>query len=556
METGALNLARADGLIAALYAAGLRHAVLAPGARSAPLALAALRRPELQCHVIGDERAAGFFALGIGKATGVPAAVIVTSGTAVANLWPAVMEADLAAVPLLLLTADRPPEAIGWGGNQTADQTKLFGARVRAAHAMPLPDANSDSACLVAFAARLIEECRSPLPGPVHANLPWREPLLPATLPPVPPLPCATVFSHPPATAPAECAALAAELAGQPGVILVGGASYPPDFAGAIAELAARFDAPVLADPLANLRWGPQDRTRLLAHQARFLRSEALPAPAWVLRFGAFPVSRMLERWLAGLHGTRQVLVAAPGQWPDPAWRSDVWLRGDACAIARALAAAAPPPGEVPAAFCAAWQAAEARVLARSPDPAALFEGTVAHLLLDALPAGAHCFVGNSLAIRAVDAFGGSGDKPLTLHGNRGASGIDGNLATAAGIAAATGSRIVALVGDQTLLHDAGSLALIARCGGGVVLLDNGGGGIFDHLPLAKTIPETLFARGWTAQPTSDFAALAAAFGLSCTEVTDPASLRLALAKCLAADNAWMLRVVIDRGVSQALFFS
>lgn len=549
MNTGALNLAWADAFVAALAAAGLRHVALAPGARSAPLALAALRRPELACHVLNDERAAGYFALGLGKATGRPAAVLTTSGTAAANLLPAIMEANLAGVPLLALTADRPPEAHGWGANQTVDQTRLYGDHARAFHALPAPAEDVPETFLVALAARLVEECTAPWPGPVHANLPFREPLLPEAIPAPPPLPEPIALRAPAPAVPADIEALAARLSGRPGVIVCGEARYPAGFAAAVARLAARLDAPILADPLANLRHGPHDKSRVLAHAARFLRRPELPAPAWVLRCGAFPVSRVLERWLASLGGTEHILVAPPGRWPDPLWRCGTLLRGDALAIVEVLASHCRPAS---ADFCAEWQQSEARVAA-APD-AAFFEGTAARALLAALPAGAHCFVGNSLAIRAVDAFGGTDDKPLTLHGNRGASGIDGNLATAAGIAAATGAPIGLLVGDQTLLHDAGSLALLAGRDAVVVVLDNGGGGIFDHLPLARAVPAPLMERGWTAPPRADFAALAAAFGLRHATADSPGALDGALATACAQGGAWLLRAVVDRAASVARF--
>jgi 2-succinyl-5-enolpyruvyl-6-hydroxy-3-cyclohexene-1-carboxylate synthase len=543
------NLAWADAFVAALAAAGLRHVALAPGARSAPLALAALRRPEIACHVINDERAAGFFALGIGKATGQPAAVLTTSGTAAANLLPAIMEANLAGVPLLALTADRPPEAHGWGANQTVDQTKLYGDHARAFHALPVPTEDVPRAFLVALAARLIEECTAPSPGPVHANLPFREPLLPDVIPAPPPLPERIALGAPAPAAPADIETLAARLSGRPGVIVCGEAPYPAGFVAAVARLAASLDAPVLADPLANLRHGPHEKSRILAHAARFLRRPELPTPEWILRFGAFPVSRVLERWLASLNGTEHILVAPPGRWPDPLWRCDTLLRGEARAIAEALASRCRPAG---ADFCAAWRNAEEEAAACANGP--LFEGTAARALLAALPAAAHCFVGNSLAIRAVDAFGGTGDKPLTLHGNRGASGIDGNLATAAGIAAATGAPVALLVGDQTLLHDCGSLALLAGRDAVVVVLDNGGGGIFDHLPLARAVPAPLMERGWTAPPRADFAALAAAFGLRHATADTLGGLNEALATACAQGGAWLLRAVIDRAASLARF--
>lgn len=554
-ETGQLNLAWADAFVAGLAAAGLRRVVLAPGARSAPLALACLRRPELVCEVMTDERVAGYFALGLARASGEPAAVLCTSGTAAANLLPAVMEAGLAGVPLLVLTADRPAEAHGWGANQTADQTRLYGSHVRAFHAVSVPNAAVDVSYLHALAARLLEECRGPLPGPVHGNLPFREPLLPAEIPAPPSLPTLrTVSAAPPLPPTDDVDALAARLSGGPGVIVCGEAGYPPAFAPALAALAARLDAPVLAEPLANLRWGAHDRSRILAHQARFLRNADLPAPAWVLRFGAFPVSRSLERWLAGQREAHHILVAPAGRWPDPLWRAGTVVRVDALALVEALASRV---SSAPAGGCAAWRAAESAAAAAAESlcaAAPLFEGSVARRLIAAMPAGGRLFVGNSLAIRAVDAFGGGREAPLTLHGNRGASGIDGNIATTAGIAAASGAPTALLIGDQAALHDCGGLAALGGRDVVAVVMDNGGGGIFDHLPLAQAVPADLFERGWTAPPPVDFSALAATFGLRYVKAEDARTLDSALTTAFAAGGTWLLHVTIDRQASRERF--
>ena len=556
MIGAAANLAWADAFVAALVAAGLRQVVLAPGARSAPLALAVLRRPELACHVVNDERAAGYFALGIGRATRRPAAVLCTSGTAATNLAPAIMESNLAGVPLLVLTADRPAEAIGWGGNQTVDQTSLHRSQVRAFHALPVPAAEIDAGFLRALAARVIEECRLPVAGPVHVNLPFREPLLaePIAAPPPLPEPIALVEAAPALPAADGLEALAARLSGRPGVIVCGEGDYAPGFAAALARLAERLDAPVLAEALSNLRFGPHDRSRFLAHQARFLRASDLPAPAWVLRCGSFPVSRTLERWLAGLHEAHHVLVAPPGRWSDPLWRSATVLRGDTLAVVEALT---PRVAPAPAEWCGQWRRAEAAAAERTATLCAappLFEGSVVRQLFAALPAGAHCFVGNSLAIRAVDAFAGTAAKPLHLHGNRGASGIDGNIATAAGIAAAAAVPTGLLIGDQAALHDCGSLALLAGRDAVAVVIDNGGGGIFDHLPFAQAVPPPLFARGWIAPPQVDFAALAAAFGLRYAVAADAATLRQMLEAGFAAGGPWLVRAIVDRHASRDRF--
>lgn len=555
---GAANLAWADAFVAHLAAAGLVHVVIAPGARSAPLALACLRRPELSCHVITDERSAGFFALGIGRATGFPAAVLCTSGTAAANLLPAVMEANLAGVPLLVLTADRPAGACGWGANQTVDQTRLYGSQVRASHALSQPFGEPRVEYLRALAVRLLADCRGPLPGPVHVNLPFAEPLLPEIIPAAPPLPSPVALDQVEAGLPDEeaLAALVAKLSGRPGVIVCGEGDYPSGFATALTVLAEKLDAPILAEPLANLRHGAHDRRRILAHQARFLRQQELPAPAWVLRIGAFPVSRVLERWLAKQTQAHHMLIATPGRWPDPLWRSDTVLHGDAFVIISALSLRV---ASALVGYCDAWQQAEAAAALEAAhlcDTAPFFEGSAARELLAALPGGAHCFVGNSLAIRAVDAFGGSDAKPLTLHGNRGASGIDGNLATAAGIAAASRVPTAVLVGDQTALHDCGSLAVLDGRDIVVVVLDNRGGGIFDHLPALAGVPAEVFARGWTAAPPVDFVALGQAFGLRTAVADDAADLRQALAGALAAGGPWLIRAVIDRAASRSSFAS
>ncbi len=538
MNTGTLNLAWSDAFIAALVSAGLRHCVLAPGARSAPLALAALRRTEIQCHVINDERAAAFFALGIGKATGLPAAILTTSGTAAANLLPAIMEAHLAHVPLLAITADRPPEALGWGVNQSVDQIKLYGDQVRAFHGLATPTDPLDNGHLSALAARLIHTTRVPLPGPVHVNVPFREPLLPDTIPVPPPL-SAPLTIHAAETArPSGLTALAAALSGQPGIILCGEAAYPPGFAPAIAQLAAALDAPIIAEALSNMRCGPHDSSHLITHAAHFLRHTHLPVPAWVLRFGRFPVSRVVERWLATLSEAKHIQVAAAGDWPDPLRQCTMRIEADPQRVAEDLRPLLPP---VTPSFSKAWLEAEAA----HSDDTAFFEGAIARTLITSLPSNTHVFIGNSLAIRAMDTFGGRTQTPLTLHGNRGASGIDGNLATCAGIAAATEQPIVAFVGDQTLLHDASSLALLARRNAIIVLLDNGGGRIFEHLPFAPTLPPDVLTRGWQAPATVDFSALAIAYGLHYQEATNPQGLSIALKQALQG-GAWLLRVVID----------
>lgn len=345
-----MNLQWAEAFVDSLIVNGLRHVVIAPGARSAPLVLACLRHSELISTTINDERAAGFFALGLAKAVGIPAAVICTSGTATANLLPAIVEANLASVPLLALTADRPLGAVGWGGNQTIDQVKLYGSHVRAFHDVDM----SQLDLCHKLAARLIQESLSPSPGPVHLNIHIDEPLLSETA----------------------------------------------------TGIGSDFDA----------------------------------------------------------------------------------------------------------------------------------EKQIARCFFKALPEGWSCFVGNSLAFRAVQAT-----QEKSFYSNRGASGIDGNIATAAGLSVATGKPIALLIGDQTALHDCTSLELLSGQRAVVVVINNGGGRIFDHLPFARLIPPPLLEQGWTAPSTVDFDSLATTFHLRYAQADDIATLSQVLDAAFASNNPWLI---------------
>lgn len=550
-DQGARNLAWADALVAALAAAGIRHFVLAPGARSAPLTVAAFRRRELVCHVINDERAAGFFALGIGKATGVPAAVVTTSGTAAANLLPAIVEANLSTTPLLAITADRPAELVGWGANQTIDQLALFSAQLRACHRLPPPAETFAERYFLVLARRLLREACGPPAGPVHVNLPFREPLLPEKISAPPTFPLAvTDIAGKTTLAPQSVSRLARRLAASPGVILCGEGPFPADFGPALVELANRLDAPLLAETLSGLRYG-ETSNAVLAHASRFLRRSPLPSPGWVLRFGRFPLSRSNERWLASLTMSEHILVALPGQWPDPLWQIGARIEADPLPLIVALREAIEPVAA--RGFAVSWQEAEKGASAEAARLCAerFFEGSICRALLARLPPAANLFVGNSLAIRALDAFGGVRRAPLSVFANRGASGIDGNLATAAGIAAASGRPTVAVVGDQTLLHDATSLALCKREDVTVILLNNGGGGIFRHLSFAEHLPEEVLEAAFVATPAVDFAALAAAFALHHRRADDHATFALALS---AADTAALIEAVIDPRTSRLAF--
>ena len=332
-EVAFLNLRWAMALVEGLVAAGVDRAVISPGSRSTPLTLACLRHPGMKSWIQVDERSAAFFALGLAKADRRPVALVCTSGSAPANWFPAVIEASYGLTPLILLTADRPAELRDCGANQTINQAGLFGGQVRASHELPPAESTPQALRGLGFlAARAADQSRWPLPGPVHINVPLREPLVPAGVLPEYAAATPRAVSYPVMQPPAdEIAALARELSGRPGLIVCGEGNYGNGFPAALAQLAEALACPVLADPLANLRYGAHDRSRILGRYDAFLRREGFagnPRPEWVLRFGAVPVSKQLQNYLAACDSAH-ILVEPHGRWPDPLHQTTRLLRAD-----------------------------------------------------------------------------------------------------------------------------------------------------------------------------------------------------------------------------------
>jgi 2-succinyl-5-enolpyruvyl-6-hydroxy-3-cyclohexene-1-carboxylate synthase len=547
-DTGQLNLDWSAALIGGLAAAGVRDVVISPGSRSTPLTLACLRHPQLRCTVILDERSAAWFALGRAKADGLPVALVCTSGTAAANWLPAVVEANQSKQSLLLLSADRPPELQGWDANQTIDQTALFNGQTRAYHAPGAPFAGFDRRWLLQLAARAVAESQWPSPGPVHLNLAFREPLLPAEstldfchLKPVDVSRSALVPDE------QNIAALAKRLSRRRGVILCGeGAAglNVPAFAEAVTSLAATLGCPILAEPLSGLRFGPHPRDHICCRHERWLRDEtrcAAVRPDWVLRFGNFPVTRQMQAFISSCD--EHYLVEQHGRWPDPLHQTRQLIRGDADAVCHALLAqslAAASPAWL-AAFRDVEAAMEAGIGTTSMPPEAAFFAQ----LCEALPADSRFFCGNSMPIRDLAAWSGGGDSAIRFYANRGASGIDGNIATAAGISAS--GPTVAVIGDLTAQHDIGSLALMKDRPLVLVVINNGGGGIFDFLPPAA-LPE--FEAGWLTPQQCDFSATAAAFGIEYQATDDPGTAATAALTALNKGKAQLIELKVDRLLS------
>jgi 2-succinyl-5-enolpyruvyl-6-hydroxy-3-cyclohexene-1-carboxylate synthase len=461
--------------------------------------------------------------------------LLATSGTAPANWLPAVIEASQAGVPLILLSADRPPELQGCGANQTIEQIGLFGNHVRASHALGVPEAGFAPAWLYRLAARIVEQSQWPHPGPVHINQPFREPLLPTSdTAPSEALPMLRIARPLLQADPAAIEQLVTAIAGQPGAIVCGELPPTTGMAEAMTALAAHLNCPLLAEPLSGLRFGAHDRSRVSSRYNRWLADPATAErlrPEWILRFGAFPVTRRLQDYVASATGVHALVEPWP-RWSDPSHTLTHLLRADPLAACQALLAAAPAAG-----------ADDWLVAFMEQEQNATSDDSAWHIpaLLAELPAGMPLFIGNSLAIRQLDSASGSGDKPLLFYGNRGASGIDGNISSALGIAAIHG-RVVALLGDLTTQHDLSGLALAAGRDAIIVTINNGGGGIFDLLPQAG-LPE--FEQGWRTPQAINFQHAAATFGLGYVQAGDRVALGNTLRQALAEGGPWIIEVVL-----------
>jgi len=537
----------AHSLIAAfvdeLARCGVEHACTSPGSRSTPLVLALAREPRLRAHSHVDERASGFFALGVAKASGRPVAVTCTSGTAAANLAPAVIEASEARVPMIVLTADRPAELREVGAGQTIDQIKLYGDAVRWFFEVGNHDATPErERWMRALACRAVAAATGECPGPVHLNWGLREPL---SAPRAAPLTGGRPGGRPwvvVTRAGGGSARLAPLVDGvRRGVIVAG--RDDAGLAPAIPALAAAAGYPLLADPLSGARRGSAAIAHydLLLRDAGFARAHEAEV---VIRVGDLPTSKPLREWLARLAGARQILVEPDGAWQDPASVVDTVIRGDPRSLL--------PPPMAGADWLAAWRAADARAAGAIAQTLGqeLNEPNVARALATALPAGATVFAAASMAVRHLESYWPvRADAPRVLS-NRGANGIDGTLASALGVAAASAGPVVALVGDVAFAHDAGSLLAVRRLGVEltIVLLDNGGGAIFDRLPIAA---QTDVYEEHVATPTGlDFERAAALYGLAYERPATLAALRESLA---APAGARLLHVCCERAAGLAL---
>ena len=552
---------------------GVRDVCISPGSRSTPLVVAAQAHSELCARPILDERSAGFFALGLARQSGRPVALICTSGTAAANYLPAVVEAHMARVPLLLLTADRPPELRDWGAGQTIDQLGLYGGYVRRFVEVPVPAAGERALRYArSLACRALADARGRPAGPVHLNWPLREPLDPGEMhEELDPsagaasrgrsaAAWATASPSLAAPSPAERAALLEIARNYPRGLVVCGPLVPDDATGAaIAELARLTGWPIFADPISQLRSGPHvDGAPILAHADLLLRDPGLAedlAPDVVVRIGDSPVSKALRLALEARPPEHLILVDPDRVWHDPSHLASRVVTADPASLCRAWAedwrdaAGSARESEYARAWIAADDSARDALAAALADESELFEPEAVRALVEALAPGATLYVSNSMPIRDLDAFMPRSNRPLRVLGHRGASGIDGLVSAAAGAAAADRGPVTLLTGDLALLHDVGGLRLAQSLPEGltIVVLNNDGGGIFSFLPVADRGEAVGFERFFRTPHGQDLAHLAPLHGADFSRVRDMAEYRQSLAAPWAGPGLRLIEVPVDR---------
>jgi 2-succinyl-5-enolpyruvyl-6-hydroxy-3-cyclohexene-1-carboxylate synthase len=546
-----MNQAFSRNLAAKLADLGVAHACISPGSRNTPLIAGFAAEDRIEKWPILDERSAGFFGVGLAKATGQPVVLICTSGTAAVEYHAAVVEASQSEVPLIVLTADRPPALRNVGAPQTIDQLSLYGSSPRLFIDAGVPDQEN-----VLHATDLATEAwraaTSSPPGPVHLNLPFAEPLLDGTSPQPPesgsgpPLPTDT----PPAVG-----QLARTIAGRKGLI-VAGRNNDPAFPTACARLAATTGFPVIADPLTGLRHGVHPLEHVLACGDLLAAAGLLDRvkPDLVLRLGPLPTSKAVWTWLAANPDVEQILVAVDGK--DATASASTVLTDTPTRIALALAESIAIP--TPSAWAAEWRRADEAAAATTAATLATAgfpnEPEIARIVVDAMQPQTSFTVGSSMPIRDVDAYAGKSAQPIRVFGNRGANGIDGVVSAALGTAA-SGLPAVVLVGDVSLFHDLNALGTAAQLDLAltIVVINNDGGGIFHFLP--QSDPEIMDAATFEsllATPHgTDFVAIAGAMGIEAHEVTDPNE----LGRLVSAPNSGprLIQVRTDRVANREL---
>ncbi len=567
-----LNHLWAQWLIEELVRSGVRTAFIAPGSRSTPLTTAAARHPHMRTIVHIDERGTAFAALGFGRATGRPAAWITTSGTAVANGWPAVVEASTDGVPMLLLTADRPPELRDTAANQTIDQVKLFGEYVRWQFDLPAPTRDIDPAMVLTTADQAVHRARRTPPGPVHLNCMFRKPLAPlddgqddaeytaelmgwaaADVP-------YTRYPRPTQTPDAASIQRVAEaIEGISRGVLVAGRLTSAAERRAVCRCADHLGWPVLPDGTSGLRLGADWTPARIAHVDQLLASAAFradQAPKAVLHVGGRFVSKRLRQFITAAHPEPLIVARPDPSRIDPAHQVTQHIETDVEPFCTALCEqiAARDATKVTD-WLAAWQQAEHRAAAALDafvdTEESLSEPLLARMVARHIPPDQALVLASSMPVRDMQRYGDAEAAAVPVFANRGASGIDGTVATAAGVALARSAPATLVVGDLALLHDLNSLQMLRQAPVIVVAINNDGGGIFHFLPIAEV--DDVFEPYFATPQGRTFASAAAMFDLPYARPSTPDAFIDAYRSACASGTSALIEVRTDRNENRDL---
>lgn len=505
-----------------LQRAGVRNVVICPGSRSTPLALAFAAQTGIHTWIQVDERSAAYFGLGMAKRLRQPVALLCTSGTAAANFMPAIVEAKLTHVPLLVLTADRPHELRDNGAPQSIDQNRLYGTYVKWFVEVALPEATDAALRYIrTIAVRAVASAQAIPAGPVHLNFPLREPLTPEPVPgqPLPPVAQRDRVAWQGRADDVPYVEVREALPGVPGAptirylldtvhrarngLIVVGPNDDPSLVEPLLMLARHLGYPVLADPLSQLRCGDHDQTMILSSYDAFLRIDSFidsAQPDLILRFGAMPTSKPLILYLKRYASCPQVVIDGHGGWEEPTQLASELLHANPTALCQRLLDALTQqnkseeiPPFMPREWLATWQRADKvsqqTIQSSIQDFNELFEGRVFIELAGLLPGGATLYTGNSMPVRDLDTFFWCSEHHIRIMGNRGANGIDGVISSALGASAGAGQNepTVLVLGDLSFFHDLNGLlaARLYQLNLTIILINNDGGGIFSFLPQA-----------------------------------------------------------------------
>lgn len=486
-----------------LVCSGLRHVVISPGSRSTPLAVLFAAHDQVNDWIHVDERAAAFFALGIAKETKRPVALVCTSGTAAANYFPAIAEAYYSRIPLIILTADRPHELRDIGASQTMNQINMYGTFVKKSFEMAPPSSKEEMLRYVRNrAARAMQIAQADNPGPVHLNFPFQEPLMPKVN---------AIYNadnhldHSYNRSYAGRKSLSIEMLEQfinklkdkEKGVLVCGPQTDEALIPLLTALSEKMQIPLLADPLSQVRTGSHSKDTIISTYDALFKSEQLRKklqPDYIIRFGAMPISKHYSFYVQEHHRAMQFVIEHSDEVREPTNHATEYILADSVRFCEDLLRILPDESRETK-WLKQWQNYERISLEqlRTATEEQLTEGSVIAQLLENVPDNSRLFVANSMPIRDVDTFLRPMDKRMTIYANRGLSGIDGTIATALGVAAASKEHVFLIIGDLSFYHDLTSLQLAKRhrLNLTILLINNEGGGIFSFLPQAED--ETYF---------------------------------------------------------------